>query len=102
MTAQATGGPDAADRLTELLIRYRWLLVVPVLLPLSTLFNLLWAIRGLYVHRLRRAPERHDKRVIDVQGADPPVAGVRRPGTALYVAQELDERLRAHGRLQAA
>ena len=73
------GAPDAelgrnsADRqasfdgLTDFLIRYRWLFVVPVLLPLSTLFDLVWAIRGIYVRHLRRAPDRHDRRVSDIQ-----------------------------------
>ena len=65
--------PDAADQrtsfdgLTDILIRYRWLFVVPVLLPLSTLFDLIWAVRGFYFRRVRHAPERHDKRVNDIQ-----------------------------------
>ena len=55
------------DKLTELLVRFRWLFVVPVLLPLSTLFNLLWGARNFYKRRLRSAPERHDARVHDIQ-----------------------------------
>jgi delta24-sterol reductase len=55
------------DKLAELLARYRWLFVVPVLLPLSTLFNLLWGLRSLYHRRLRSAPERHDSRVRGIQ-----------------------------------
>jgi delta24-sterol reductase len=57
----------AVDRLTGLLIRYRWLFVVPVLLPLSALFDLLWTLRRLWLDRVRRTPQRHDARVADIQ-----------------------------------
>jgi delta24-sterol reductase len=55
------------DRFTEFLIRYRWLFVVPVLLPLSTVFNLIWGLRNLYNRRLRSAPALHDARVREIQ-----------------------------------
>jgi delta24-sterol reductase len=55
------------DRFTEFLIRYRWLFVVPILLPLSTLFNLFWGFRNFYQRRLLRAPDRHDVRVRAIQ-----------------------------------
>jgi delta24-sterol reductase len=55
------------DRFTEFLIRYRWIFVVPILLPLSTLFNLLWGFRNFYHRRLRSAPDRHDERVRAIQ-----------------------------------
>ena len=38
--AQRKASTDAPDRLTAFLIRFRWLFVVPVLLPLSVLFKL--------------------------------------------------------------
>lgn len=55
------------DRLTEILIRYRWLFVVPILLPLSTLFNLAWWIRKVFRRRLLSAPDQHDARVGEIQ-----------------------------------
>jgi Delta24-sterol reductase len=55
------------DKFTEFLIKYRWIFVVPILLPLSTVFNLLWGIRNFYNRRLRSAPERHDARVSDIR-----------------------------------
>jgi Delta24-sterol reductase len=61
------GRADAADRLTGLLIRYRWLFVVPVLLPLSALFDLVFALRRVCLDRLLRSPERHDARVAQIQ-----------------------------------
>ena len=51
------------DRLTEILIRYRWLFVVPILLPLSTLFNIFWWLRKVFKRRLLSAPDQHDVRV---------------------------------------
>ena len=33
-------------KLADILVRYRWLFVVPVVLPLSLAFNLVWALRG--------------------------------------------------------
>ncbi len=55
------------DWLTEFLIRNRWLLVVPILLPLSFLFDLVMGARDFYVRTLRRAPKKHDARVRDIQ-----------------------------------
>ena len=55
------------SKLTELLIRYRWIFVVPVLLPLSTLFKLILGVHNFYHRVLRNAPERHDQRVRDIQ-----------------------------------
>ena len=54
------------DRFTEFLMRYRWLFVVPILLPLSTVFNLFWGFRNFY-RRMLSAPERHDERVRQIQ-----------------------------------
>src|SRR5215831_18448570 len=55
------------DRLTEILIRYRWLFVVPILLPLSTLFNIFWWLRKVFKRRLLSAPDQHDVRVCKIQ-----------------------------------
>lgn len=55
------------DKFTEFLMRYRWLFVVPILLPLSTLFDLFWAFRNFYRQRLLSAPEQHDARVREIQ-----------------------------------
>lgn len=59
--------PASIDKMTEFLLRYRWLFVVPVLLPLSTLFSLLWGFRNFYHRRLRSSPAGHDARVRDIQ-----------------------------------
>jgi delta24-sterol reductase len=48
-------------------MRYRWLFVVPILLPLSTLFNLFWSLRNFYRRRLLSAPAQHDARVKYIQ-----------------------------------
>jgi Delta24-sterol reductase len=55
------------DPVTEFLIRHRWLLVVPVLLPLSFLFDLLLRLRDFYVRTLTSAPKKHDERVRTIQ-----------------------------------
>ncbi|MBA3492638.1 MAG: FAD-binding oxidoreductase, partial [Gammaproteobacteria bacterium] len=67
--------------LTDLLVRYRWLFVVPVILPLSVLFDLYWAIRNWYYRGLKNAPERHTERVRDIQAQVRQwrAAGGRRP-----------------------
>jgi delta24-sterol reductase len=65
--AQGKASTDAPDRLTAFLIRFRWLFVVPVLLPLSVLFKLWWSARERYIRTLGHAPERHDARVADIQ-----------------------------------
>jgi len=56
-----------AALLTDLLVRYRWLFVVPVVLPLSVLFDLYWALRRFDYRRLKSAPEGHGRRVHDIQ-----------------------------------
>jgi Delta24-sterol reductase len=76
------------DPLTEWLIRYRWLFVVPILLPLSALFDLFWSIRDLYIHRVRGSPAGHEARVGWIQeqirrrraaGIGQPLCTARRP-----------------------
>jgi len=56
----------SGDRIAEALIRYRWLLVVRILLPRSTLFNWTWSVRNVVRHRLMRALGRHEARVAKV------------------------------------
>lgn len=63
----AAAAARRGDWLTDVLIRFRWVFVVPILLPLSTLFNVLWGVRTFYYQRLRHAPERHDQRVRNIQ-----------------------------------
>jgi hypothetical protein len=53
--------------LTDLLIQYRWLIVIPVVLPLSALFDIYWYFRYLLVVRMRSAPLKHGERVADIQ-----------------------------------
>eukprot|EP00007_Cunea_sp_BSH-02190019_P006986 CAMPEP_0174235998 /NCGR_PEP_ID=MMETSP0417-20130205/5268_1 /TAXON_ID=242541 /ORGANISM="Mayorella sp, Strain BSH-02190019" /LENGTH=524 /DNA_ID=CAMNT_0015314585 /DNA_START=228 /DNA_END=1802 /DNA_ORIENTATION=- len=53
--------------LTDLLIQYRWLIVIPVVLPLSALFDIYWYFRYLVVVRMRSAPLKHAERVADIQ-----------------------------------
>src|SRR5262249_23665041 len=48
-------------------IRHRWLLVVPILLPLSFVFDLFLKLRDFYVRTLRHAPKKHDVRVREIQ-----------------------------------
>jgi len=55
------------DWLTDFLIRHRWLLVVPVLLPLSFVFELLMSVRDFYMRTLQHAPKKHEARVRDIQ-----------------------------------
>ena len=45
-------------KLADILVQYRWLFVVPVVLPLSLAFNLFWALRGFYQRGWRGAPQR--------------------------------------------
>ena len=66
--SQTTGnGLKRPSTLTDTLFRYRWVFVVPVVLPLSTLFNLFWAVRSFYHRRWKRAPKAHERRVREIQ-----------------------------------
>ena len=56
-----------SDRLVDVLIRYRWLFVVPIVLPLSVVFNAFWALCNRYHGFFQSAPGGHDKRVRDLQ-----------------------------------
>jgi delta24-sterol reductase len=65
---RATPQPAAsfADRLTELLIKQRWALVVPVVLPISKAYDLYWHARHVYLRAFRGAAEQHGARVAHV------------------------------------
>jgi FAD binding domain-containing protein len=66
-TPEAPRQGTTIDWVTDLLIRFRWLFVVPIVLPLSKLFGLWLASRDFVVRTLRRAPERHEARVRDIE-----------------------------------
>jgi delta24-sterol reductase len=75
-------------KLADILVRYRWLFVVPVVLPLSLAFNLFWALRGFYQRGWSGAPKAHERRVSSIQaevrdwraaGTRPPLCTARKP-----------------------
>src|SRR5712692_7342670 len=66
-TPEVSRGGTAIDRVTDLLIRLRWLFVVPIVLPLSNLCGLWLGLRDFVVRSLRRAPERHEARVREIE-----------------------------------
>eukprot|EP00899_Mesostigma_viride_P019002 jgi/Mesvir1/27102/Mv20784-RA.1 len=53
--------------LADILVQFRWLIVVPIVLPMSFLFDLYWRVRDWYYKVWKRAPEEHDKRVKHIQ-----------------------------------
>ncbi|HEX5660472.1 MAG TPA: FAD-binding oxidoreductase [Polyangiales bacterium] len=55
------------DFLTELLVQYRWAIVVPVVLPLSKIYDTYWYARHVYYRNLRNAAEQHGARVKRIQ-----------------------------------
>ncbi|KAI9354634.1 24-dehydrocholesterol reductase [Zopfochytrium polystomum] len=64
--------PSLALLITSLLIDYRWVFVVPVVLPLSYLFAAYWAWRGWVVRVLGKPFRTHD-------------------GTVKYIQKQIDE-----------
>jgi delta24-sterol reductase len=56
----------AREKLRELLIARRWLLVVPVVLPLSKAYESYWRLRHVYFRELRNVARLHDARVAQV------------------------------------
>ncbi len=52
-----------ADVWTELLIRHRWALVVPIVLPISKAYDLYWTARYVHYRNLRNAAAGHEERV---------------------------------------
>lgn len=56
-----------SDRVTELMVRHRWAVVLPVVLPLSKVYDAWWRFRDVWMRNRRRAAHRHDARVRHVQ-----------------------------------
>lgn len=54
------------SKLTMLLIELRWLFVVPIVLPLSFLYEQVWKLRDVYFHLFESAPLKHKERVQNV------------------------------------
>lgn len=99
--SQTTGnGLKRPSTLTDTLFRYRWVFVVPVVLPLSTLFNLFWAVRSFYHRRWKRAPKAHERRVREIQDQIRQVERRRDEGTALHGPEGLAERVHARPLVQ--
>jgi delta24-sterol reductase len=46
---------------------YRWVIIVPVVLPMSLIFNCCLHVRNRYVEWTRSAPHKHDERVAKLQ-----------------------------------
>jgi delta24-sterol reductase len=64
---QATPGRrDLRTKLRELLIAQRWLIVVPVVLPLSKAYEGYWRLRHVYYRELRNVARLHEERVANV------------------------------------
>ncbi|MFT3923416.1 MAG: FAD-binding oxidoreductase [Myxococcales bacterium] len=57
---------DFRDKITEFVIRHRWASVVPVVLPLSKVYDTYWQLRHVTIRNLTRQVEKHDSRVAEV------------------------------------
>ncbi|CAG9569945.1 unnamed protein product [Danaus chrysippus] len=53
--------------LEYIIIEYRWLLVIPILMPLSFIWKIWSALRNYVVFSLNSAPKAHAKKVKDIQ-----------------------------------
>ncbi|CAJ0955925.1 unnamed protein product, partial [Mesorhabditis belari] len=52
------------DRFLEwFMYRFRWIFVIPILLPMSFTFNLYYAIRNWLIFNIQSAPKAHDRKV---------------------------------------
>src|SRR6476620_4740648 len=63
---EAESPPDFRDRITAFVIRHRWASVVPVVLPLSKVYDLYWNLRHVKIRNLTREVEKHGSRVAEV------------------------------------
>ena len=63
--AEVTKG-KARDRLTEIFVKHRWAVVVPIVLPLSKLYAVYWRARHVIVRELLQESRGHDARVAKV------------------------------------
>jgi delta24-sterol reductase len=64
---QPSSSEAKPDRLTELLVQYRWAVVVPIVLPLSKIYDTYWYARHVYYRNLRNAADQHGARVAQIQ-----------------------------------
>lgn len=53
-------------KLSRQLIKHRWALVVPVVLPLSKAYDGYWKLKNVYLRELRNAAREHPRRVAQV------------------------------------
>lgn len=68
---------SSSDRLVRWLIRFRWIFVIPVLLPASIVLRGFGLARALYLRGWRNTPRDHERRVQRVQEQ---IAGWRENG----------------------
>ncbi|CAJ0587020.1 unnamed protein product, partial [Mesorhabditis spiculigera] len=59
--------PSEGDFLEWFLHRFRWVFVIPVLLPLSFCFDLYYAARNWFIFKIQSAPKAHDRKVALIQ-----------------------------------
>lgn len=60
--------PTRLERCVEfIMFRFRWIFVVPILLPLSFLFNTVFEIRNKLIHLVNSAPNAHVRKVKYIQ-----------------------------------
>jgi delta24-sterol reductase len=58
---------SSGDKLTEFLVQNRWLIVVPIILPVSKIYDTYWTARHVYYRNLRNAAGKHGERVRQIQ-----------------------------------
>lgn len=60
-------GNIALGRVIEFVqTKYRWVIVIPLVLPLSLLYNLYSHVRNLYIWYMKSSPTRHAQKVARV------------------------------------
>lgn len=78
--SSASARDELAQRVTELLVKHRWATVVPIVLPLSKGYDLVWRFRNVWMRNRQRAAHRHDERVRSVQSQIAAWNAAGRPG----------------------
>ncbi|TDJ09522.1 MAG: FAD-binding oxidoreductase [Deltaproteobacteria bacterium] len=63
LAVEAKFEKNFAYKITMLLIDYRWIFVVPIVLPLSYFLTKIWDFRDWYYYKFKSHPELHEKRV---------------------------------------
>ncbi|KJE93394.1 24-dehydrocholesterol reductase [Capsaspora owczarzaki ATCC 30864] len=86
-SSSSSGRGGAPSALTMLLIEWRWLFVVPIVLPLSFLYDKLWQIRQIFYELFQAAPKLHDRRVKAIQDQVVNWNKAGRPGGRLATAR---------------